>query len=472
MLTHKKEIQQALRTNTFPVMGAVLLLLMCTAVFLGLKGQWTLELERKQNQQAMYDAWVNQGDKHPHSAAHYGMFAFKPVSGLDFLDIGIQQYTGSTVFLEAHKRNEVQFSAAEERNGTSRFGELTLAMIGQFLIPLFIIFLSYDLFTKEREKGTLKLGLVYGTNLRQLFLGKTIAVYLMVSVLFFPMLLLGFLALNLSGTTLEMTHFERMAYLVLSYGTYFLVVTLLCVLVAAFARNTTTSLMILIGFWILSCIVLPKAFSSIGSQIYPTPSKFAFKEVLEQKVKNGIDGHNPSDERLEDLKQSVLNEYGVETIEELPVNWSGIAMQAGEEYSDKVYDTEFKNIEGIFEKQNKVSELGGLINPYLAIRFLSMGLSGTDLLHHTKFAWSAEMHHRKFVKKMNKDMEINHKPGVAYAPYSVGEEMWSSIPPFSYEMPKAGYVLHKNWLSIFSLLIWSVGLGFLSYIIAPKVSKL
>ena len=83
----------------------------------------------------MYDKWINQGNKHPHSAAHYGQFAFKPKPVLSFLDVGLDNYTGISVFLEAHKQHEVLFSAAQDSNGMTRFGELTAALILQVYSP-------------------------------------------------------------------------------------------------------------------------------------------------------------------------------------------------------------------------------------------------------------------------------------------------------------------------------------------------
>ncbi|MEO1653272.1 MAG: DUF3526 domain-containing protein, partial [Bacteroidota bacterium] len=239
-----------------------------------------------------------------------------------------------------------------------------------------------------------------------------------------------------------------------------------------FSKNSSMSLLTLLGLWIVVCIVLPKASSNLAAKIYPSPSQYEFKQAIQDKVKNGIDGHNPSDDRLNDLKQAVLEQYKVESIEELPVNWSGIAMQAGEEYTDQVYDQEFSKVENIFRKQNQLSEWLGFINPYLAIRNLSMAFAGTDFQHHVAFARAAENYRRAFVKKMNKDMEVNHKPGIAYADYNVGEEMWSSIPPFSYYLPRISDIISRQWISIASLLFWLGGLFALAIIYAPKISRL
>ncbi|MBV6644041.1 MAG: DUF3526 domain-containing protein [Cyclobacteriaceae bacterium] len=471
-LVIKKEFLTALRDVRLQVSGVILISLMLTAVFVGRQGQKQIQKERVQAQSAMYDKWVNQGNKHPHSAAHYGQFAFKPKPVLSFLDVGLDNYTGISVFLEAHKQNEVLFSASQDSNGMTRFGEMTAALILQVLLPLLIIFLTFNTFSKEREEGTLKLIHAQGLSMRQLFMGKVWGTYLMVLLIFLPIILLAYLLLGQQSTGLGSGVTTKFLLLTSAYAIYFLIFVLLCVLISAFGKNSGFSLLSLLGLWIASCIIMPKATTNLADKVYPTPSQFEFKKVINDKVKNGIDGHNPSDVRLASLKQQVMDQYGVGSIEELPVNWSGIAMQAGEEYTDQVYDAEFTRIEHIFNQQNRLSEWIGFVNPYLAVRHLSMALAGTDFHHHMAFAKAAENYRREFVKKMNKDMEVNHKPGVAYGDYNVGKEMWSSIEPFNYNLPGATTILSNQWRSIAALVLWLVGLFFVSFIYAPKTSRL
>ncbi len=468
----KKEFLTALRDIRLQVSGTVLLILMLTAVLVGRQGQKQIHEEREKAQSAMYDKWVNQGAKHPHSAAHYGQFAFKPKPVLSFLDIGLDNYTGISVFLEAHKQNEILFSAAQDSNGMTRFGEMTAALILQVLLPLLIIFLTFNIFSKEREEGTLRLIHAQGLSMRQLFMGKVWGTYLMVLLIFLPVILMAYLMLDQQSASMDPTVNTKFMLLAAGYSLYFLVFVLLCVLISAFARNSGISLIGLLGLWIISCIILPKATSNLADKVYPTPTQFEFTRTIKEKVRNGIDGHNPSDSRLASLREKVLKEYGVETIEELPVNWSGIAMQAGEEYTDQVYDHEFTKVENIFKEQNKISEWAGFINPYLAVRNLSMSLAGTDFYHHVAFARAAENYRRQFVKVMNKDMELNHKPGVAYGDYKVGEEMWTSIPAFKYDLPDPISILSNQWRSIAALSLWLIGLFFLSSAYAAKIPKL
>lgn len=471
-LVIKKEFLTALRDIRLQISGCILIVLMLSAVLVGRQGQQQIAQQRIEAQEAMYDKWVNQGNKHPHSAAHYGQFAFKPKPVLSFLDVGLDNYTGISVFLEAHKQNEVLFSAAQDSNGMSRFGELTAALILQVLLPLLIIFLTFNIFSKEREEGTLKLLHAQGLSMRQLFLGKVWGTYLMVLMIFIPIIILAYFLLDDHSAALDPGVTTKFAGLTFGYAVYFLVFVFLCTLISAFARNSGFSLLSLLGLWILSCIILPKATANLADKVYPTPSQFEFKKTIQAKVKNGIDGHNPSDVRLASLKQELLNEYDVESIEELPVNWSGIAMQAGEEYTDQVYDQEFTRVESIFINQNRLSEWVGFIDPYLAVRHLSMALAGTDFHHHVAFARAAENYRRGFVKRMNKDMEINHKPGIAFGDYKVGEEMWSSIAPFTYQLPSISTILSSQWRSIAALVFWLFGLLAISMLYAPKISRL
>ncbi len=471
-LVIKKEFITALRDVRLQISGATLIILMLTAVLVGRQGQNQIQEERTKAQSAMYEKWLNQDNKHPHSAAHYGQFAFKPKPVLSFLDVGLDNYTGTSVFLEAHKQNEVLFSAAQDSNGMTRFGEMTVALILQVLLPLLIIFLTFNIFSREREEGTLKLIHGQGLSMRQLFMGKVWGTYLMVLLIFLPVILLAYLLLDQQLASLDSGVTAKFLLLTGGYAIYFLVFVLLCVLISAFAKNSGFSLLTLLGLWIVSCIILPKATTNLADKLYPTPSQFEFKKTIQDKVKNGIDGHNPSDVHLASLQQEVLDQYGVETIEELPVNWSGIAMQAGEEFTDQVYDMEFSKVEDIFKKQNMLSEWVGFINPYLAIRHLSMALAGTDFHHHVAFAKVAENHRRYLVKTLNKDMEVNHKPGVAYGDYNVGEEMWASIEPFKYNLPSTATILSGQWRSIAALAFWLILLFGFAHFSYSKISIL
>lgn len=96
-------------------------------------------IRAKYQEQARQD-WLANPDKHPHRMAHFGHFAFRPKSPLSLFDFGMESFLGSTIYLEAHKQNAVNFSEAGFSTGLLRFGEISLAMVLQVLLPLLIFF--------------------------------------------------------------------------------------------------------------------------------------------------------------------------------------------------------------------------------------------------------------------------------------------------------------------------------------------
>lgn len=95
----KKEMMAALRNTSLQIAGIFLIALMLVAVMVGRQGQQLVHQERAKAQAEMQDKWVNQGLKHPHSAAHFGHFAFKPKPVLSFLDVGLDNYTDGIMSL-------------------------------------------------------------------------------------------------------------------------------------------------------------------------------------------------------------------------------------------------------------------------------------------------------------------------------------------------------------------------------------
>ena len=96
--------------------------------------------------------------------AHYGYFAFRPKHPLSFFDFGMESYTGVSVFLEAHKQNTVNFSEASLSTGILRFGEMSIAMLLQLLVPLLLLFLGFNSVSALKENGTLKIILCQGVR--------------------------------------------------------------------------------------------------------------------------------------------------------------------------------------------------------------------------------------------------------------------------------------------------------------------
>ncbi len=138
-------------------------------------------------------------EEEPYSAAHYGVYAFKPKSPLAIVDSGIDPYTCVAVWLEAHKQNEFKYRPAQDRTAVERVGEMTAATTLQVLVPLFIVLMTFSSLAGEREQGTLRQLLSLGVRPRHLALGKAVGIAVALALVLLPAGVLGVAALALSS---------------------------------------------------------------------------------------------------------------------------------------------------------------------------------------------------------------------------------------------------------------------------------
>ena len=143
-----KELKELVRDDRIKIVVIISLILLLIALITG-SNQY-----QKSNQQLVEsvskerDIWETQDEKNPHSAAHYGTYAFKPKFALSLLDYGVTKYTGNSIFLEAHNRNDANFSEASDQTSLTRFGTLSINFVLIYLFPLIIILTGNNCYTK------------------------------------------------------------------------------------------------------------------------------------------------------------------------------------------------------------------------------------------------------------------------------------------------------------------------------------
>ena len=144
------------------------MLFYCYAAFSGWENYTNQNETSEKYQHESREDWLKNPDKNPHRMAHYGNFAFRKSTSLSVFEFGMEPFFGNAIFLEAHKQNTANFSEAGFSNSMLRFGEISIAMVLQILLPLLIFFLGFNAVAAERENGTLKLLLSQGISWKQL----------------------------------------------------------------------------------------------------------------------------------------------------------------------------------------------------------------------------------------------------------------------------------------------------------------
>ncbi|AGA31038.1 ABC transporter permease [Singulisphaera acidiphila] len=449
----RKEFCDLIRDGRFRWSAAIVTVLLVAATAVGWRSWRELRDEHDRAQAEAREHFNDQEEKNPHAAAHYGLYVFKPKPPLAFVDPGVDPYTGVSVHLEAHRRNEVGNRPARDATALQRFGELTAASTLQVLMPLLIIFLTFPAIAGEREQGTLRQVMSLGVRPRTLVAGKALGLTVALGLIAAPAVALGVAVVVLGGPEAIRTWPHSLA-LFTGYAIYLGIFLAVSLLVSALAGSSRVALIVLLGFWIVNAMVAPRLATDLARRAVPTPSALQFADAIRRDIKAGVDGHDPEDARIERLKQDTLKKYNVETVEDLPINFQGIALQAGEEYGNSVFDRHYGALWQAFEGQDSLRKTLGFVFPTLAVRELSMALAGTDNARARDFADSAEAYRRTLVRALNVDLERNGAD-LGFM-YQAEPELWRSMPEFRYQPPGLRSTLARQGLAWSSLLLWLI----------------
>ena len=452
--TFYKETKELLRDGRVRLSLIIVLLLLGVAIWVSARQYQSINEQYETATAVERTIWNDQGEKNPHSAAHFGTYAFKPKYPLSLVDQGVDKYAGTSIFLEAHNRNEAQFSAAADQTGLARFGDLTPDFILLFIIPLLIILLGYNSFTKEREMGTLTLLKSQGISTWKWVMGKWMAIFLPIFLITMTLLLIaGILLSNIEN--FGVFQWNSMIGLFLVYMVYYVVFINLVLFISARVKKSGISLVLSLSLWILACLGAPKAASNIAESKYPYPTRQEFSAMVLKDKKEGLDGHNPWSKEAKLLEEEVLKEYNVDSLHKLPFNFDGYRMQKGEEHEARVYFKHYNYLKEQFVQQSGVYRGLAVISPYLPARFMSMSIAHTDYATHWDFADAAENYRIATQKFLNDNFAENSEYG--NWGYRADADFWQELPAFEYSPPELGDILKRNTLNLWILGGWLLG---------------
>jgi ABC-2 type transport system permease protein len=415
-----------------------LLFLLCMA--LAILAGWSITLRHATQDRERVAAeaqdrrtWLQQGAANPHTIAHFGHYAFKPLSPLAAFDPGLTPYLGSAIWMEAHWQNPANARAAEDMLEAQRFADLTPAWMLQVVAPLVILALGFALLARERETGLWRAIAVSGLSPGRLLVLRFASLVVLSACALSPLVAASFAAPVLTPGPTSADHVPRTLVLVGVYALYLLAWVGVTLAVSALARSSRAALAVLAGVWALTVVILPRMAISTADRLVPVPTAQAFRTAMEQDIAKGLDGHNDKDARLAALKEQTLQQYGLAKVEDLPVSFAGIALQAAEDYGDQVFDRHFGGLYQAYEDQRRSLRFPALLSPVLAVRQMSALLAGTDERHHRHFAHAAELHRRLIIRQLNDDM-IQHGARLDFA-YAADPALWRAIPEFTYRLP-------------------------------------
>lgn len=411
--------------------------------------------------------WLERGAQHPHGRAHFGDFAFRPSGPLARMDRGVQAQLGKVLRIEAHRQGTPLHSDAAQAGTVARFPRPDAAFLLQSVLPLLLIFLGATGLAADREDGRLRLALVQGARARALAAAHVLALWGL------GLALLGLVVVVSLGTSVVLdgapvVDGARLLGFIGVHALFLFVVAAAVVTVSLWIRTARGTLLTLLAVWVVTTALLPRAAASGANALYPLPSQDEFQAAMRASRAAGPDGHNAFDAKLEERKKALLDKYGVQTPEELPIDWGGIAMQMDEDFGAQVWDRHYGALREQFARQGGVMTGIALLNPVMAVDQASMAFTGTDLAHDLHFQIEAEAYRRDLVRA------LNHKhaygaPEDRSKPWKASSEFFASLETFEYMAPGSLAVLQRRAPELLALTVWALALILVARIGADRM---
>lgn len=460
------EWRAMLRNQVAVAAGILMLALTLAAILVSHERMEAVNAERARFQSTADEQWHNQPDRHPHRVVHYGHYVFRPLSPLAFFDFGVDPFTGNTLFLEGHRQNSANFSDAGQSSVLLRFGQLTPAFVLQVLTPLLIVFLAFGSVARERERGQLHLQIVQGIPGATLLLGKLAAHAGVALLLGAPAFIaLAAIAVLHAGVALEALT------MLAGYALYLLLWVVAAVLVSSSLPRARDALLVLVAGWIVTAILLPRVMPDFAADDVGRPSRIETEVAIHQRLAAIGDSHDPDDPYFNDFRARTLAKYGVQRVEDLPVNYGGLLMAEGERMTSRLFD-EFMRADFARQRQeNAIVHAASLFSPVIALRRMSTALAGTNLDSHARFLAEGERYRYAFVQSLN-GLHAN-----VVSPQGAGDERidkghWDDTPRFGYPpAPYAEVASRHAWPAFAVLGSWLLALCVAARLIAKRLER-
>lgn len=391
--------------------------------------------------------WLGQGDKDPHSAAHYSVYAFKPSRPLQAVDRGITPFVGEAVWLEAHLQNDLLFRPQQDAHTFERLGLVDPAGLLTRFGPLAIFLLAFAAAGREREDGVLGLALGLATQCRLYISAKVAGVTVVsVAVLVIPVLIA---ATGSMATAAEPSGDDRWRLAAWTLGgiAYAATWSMIAVSICVFARAAQTAFAVLLALWIVLILAALPAGSAVASWQTPLASFQAMKAVLREEAPAYWTPEAGADQIAQ-----ILRRYGVSRESELTVNVRGAQLDVAERHAQAVFDREIGRFYDRVVAQDMSYARLGWLSPAIAFDVASAAFAGTDFVHHRHFIDFAERYRRELVNRMNADLIPN--PAVNSRLHTNNINLWSQVPRFEYRPLPVSDAARSSLPAILALVWW------------------
>jgi len=225
---------------------------------------------------------------------------------------------------------------------------------------------------------------------------------------------------------------------------------------SAFAARGRDALLGLVAIWAFAVVVLPRLGADAIAVSMPILTRFESEIGVIRDLVDSGDRMNSNDSHFNAFREQVLAQYGVESIDELPVNYRGLLAEEGERITSELYE---KYAQIIYEQQTAQlhqADRLSLVSPVMALRRLSMAAAGTDWHEQRRFLEQAEQHRYQMQEALGKleQTQISHERYQAGGDIRISHSHWQGLADFHYQAQTHAELMQRIWPAAGVLAAW------------------
>ena len=320
--------------------------------------------------------------------AETSAYAVLPQTGLSAFSIGQSDLLLN--YVPVSMRNIMDITRPLEIDNPVNLvsGTFDPAFLIVFLLPIFILAMTYDLLSSEKERGTLAMILAHPVSLRALMGSKLAA---RARILLAVVLVLGLGVLltvghNL-GTADTWIRFGLWIGAVLLYGLFWFA---LAVLVNVFGRSSAGNGIVLAGSWLVLVVVVPTLVSLLATTLYPAPSRMDLTIAMRD-----------AQTAAEKERMKALDEYYYDHLELVPDaqnkarDFLTLAM-ANSAAIEKAVRPLYGQFQAQLNRQEELVQKFQFASPAIMMQLSLNEISGTSADRYEHFMRQVEQFHREW----------------------------------------------------------------------------
>lgn len=363
--------------------------------------------------------------------------AVLPATGLAAFSVGQMDLQRNYTLVDMKNKFNISDNLEIENPLNLMAGTFDLAFVIMFILPIFIIALTYDMLSGEKESGTLALAMTQPISLRTFMAGKLLS---RAGILMVVIVAVGLCSLLFSGAALDSLgdpgtwgRFGLWLLAVLLYAAFWFG---LGVLVSAFNKSSETNITILAGIWLVMVVIMPTLVSLTATTVYPAPSRMDLKVAMRD-----------ASSAAEKAESETTKAYYTDHVEMLPSKETETYLTvflARQEALERAVEPVFDNFRKQQDRQAGLVSRFQYFSPAIVMQLALNEISGTSTERYNAYMDEVFAFHQEWRKY--------------FTPRYLRKEILDSstykdFPKFHYEAESPNVVVQRTGLSLLGLFL-------------------